>query len=455
MLSTNNSNTLYLGTFNSEFFWKDKQFSELPSIPDQQSDKVLSVIDELQFVFCKNSNDTVITRLPFNRFHKDYLFELGFEFKNNDIPLDYGFSEKDPYSKSVCNLVAEHKDLEYFRNMISGVNHYSPYSILLESDMLLKKLNLETEIPDINAVKKVNSKVFSTKLSKQLKTGKKEEIIYSSNDLFLIGKEMLAQSPVLIKDPMGVSGKGNLLIQSEKLLNRICDHIRKQEYSGKSTCFIIESLLNKKMDFSCQLYISQLGEIKFVTIQVMQNKAFAFSGIQTAESEFYSFLDKTDYLKQAEWIGKEMWKEGYFGPVCIDSMVDQQDQVIPIIEINARKSMGLINFHLDQYLSGFGRKGKLMYLSLIMKNELPFEYFLKKLHESDILFSKNNPQGILPLSANTLNINTKHTNAETESQSSKARFYFSIVTQKDEPEKDTVLPKLNCILNDLNIKVVN
>jgi hypothetical protein len=455
MASPRNNNTLFLGTFNSEFFWKDHQFSELPSISDRQSDNVLSVMDELLWVFCKNPNDVMITRLPLDQYYKEYLGELGYEFRNNTIPLSSGVPENGSSSATVCRLIAEHTDLQYFRNLVSEVDNYSPYSILHESGALLERLGLKTEIPDVKIVEKVNSKVFSSLLSKQLTNSKKEEIAYSANELLVMGKEMLARTPVLIKDPMGVSGKGNLLIQSEKMLGRICDHIRKQETKGKKTCFILESLLNKKTDFSSQLHISQSGDIQFVTVQIMQNKAFAFSGIQTAGNEFLRILEKADYFKQVEWIGNEIWKEGYYGPVCIDSMVDQQDTIIPIIEINARKSMGLINYHLDQYLSRFSRRGNLMYLSLMVNDKIPFEDMRKHLRESGVLFSPDNPQGILPLSASAMNINAGQTISENESHPCKARLYFSIITQKDDQEGNGLLRKLYTILDDLNVKVVH
>jgi hypothetical protein len=444
------NNTLYLGTFNSELYWKEFGFSELPSISDLQSDNVLSVLDELQFAFCTKSNDVLITRLPFDQFHKEYLCLLGFEFKSNDVQPK---NEKGSSVASICDLISGSQNLEYFSDLTSSVKSFSPYSILPESELLLQKLQLDNSIPSIEIVKKVNSKVFSTILSKKIGGIKKEELAYSAEDLLRIGKEMLSSSHVLIKDPMGVSGKGNMLINSEKLLSRICSHIQKQEQNGKKTSFVIESLLNKKSDFSSQLLIDKSGEIKLVTVQVMKNNGFAFSGIQTSDNKFLSFLDKTEYFNQVEWIGREIYKEGYFGPVCIDSMVDQDYNVIPIIEINARKSMGLINYAIDQHLANFSVKGNLMYLSLILKNKISFEKLLKRLDELGILFTSQNTSGILPLSANAININVDD-NA-TESMSCKGRFYFSLIVKDNEEKKDELLSKLNFVFNEFNIKVVN
>ncbi len=444
------NNTLFLGTFNSELFWRESDFSELPSISDLQSDNVLSVLDELQFAFCSKSDDVLITRVPIDPFHKEYLCRLGFVFKSNDEPP---INEKGTSVVSVCSLITGSSNIGCFFNLTSSINSFSPYSILPESKLLLQKLKIEISIPGIEIVKKVNSKVFSTLLSKEIGGIKKEELAYSSVDLLRLGKEMLSSSPILIKDPMGVSGKGNMLINSEKLLNRICSHVQKQEQNGKKTCFVLESLLNKKTDFSSQLLIDKSGEIKLITVQVMQNNGFAFSGIQTSDSIFFNFLDKTEYFKQVEWIGREIYKEGYFGPVCIDSMIDQENNVIPIIEINARKSMGLINYAIDQHLERFSTKGYLMYLSLILKNKISFEKLLNKLDELGILFTSQKPFGILPLSANAININVRDN--DTEPMSYKGRFYFSLILKDKEEKKEELLSKLNFALSEFDIKVVN
>ncbi|MFD2876798.1 hypothetical protein ACFTAO_13755 [Paenibacillus rhizoplanae] len=47
---------------------------------------------------------------------------------------------------------------------------------------------------------------------------------------------------------------------------------------------------------------------------------------------------------------KDLFETGYHGEVCIDSMLLASGELVPIVEINARKSMGLINHHINQYV---------------------------------------------------------------------------------------------------------
>jgi hypothetical protein len=92
-----------------------------------------------------------------------------------------------------------------------------------------------------------------------------------------------------------------------------------------------------------------------------------------------------------------------------------------------------------------------MYLSLILKNKLPFEELLKKLNELDILFTKQKPAGILPLSANALNVNVND-NA-INSLSCKGRFYFSLVVEEE--KESEILSKLKDVFCEFGAKVVN
>ena len=79
--------SIFLGTFNSELFWKDSALSSLPSCKDRHADLIVDAMDELQFVFCSKPDDLVVTRFPMNSAHKIYLESLGFNFLNNVFQL--------------------------------------------------------------------------------------------------------------------------------------------------------------------------------------------------------------------------------------------------------------------------------------------------------------------------------------------------------------------------------
>lgn len=447
----NHISSLYLGTFNSEQFWRDHKISRLPTITDLQSDTIVTIMDELKFVFCDSDEDLVITHLPMDDAHKNYLWNLGFSFRNNEFPLIEDNNREELYhDKGIEQRLIETDNYEYFKGLISPLSKFNPYSILPLTEAFCVHYNLQNSHPNFDIVKKVNSKVFSHQLAKKLFEDKQGEIVYSARELEIQGNLLLKYSPFLIKDEFGVSGKGNLLIPSSQILQRIVRYIAKQESKGYETRFLLEPLLDKKIDFSCQFEIEATGNINIWSIQKMQNSGFAFSDIQTSEIYFQEKLEQLGYFSQVKLIAEALYQEGYYGSVCIDSMLLENEKIVPIIEINARKSMGFINYYIDLFLAQFSTQGCLTFFSLGLSEAINFEQILEIMKQENILFMKERPKGILPLSANSLNVNYK-LNQDKNYQTYKGRFYVTIVSNCGE-KKMFFIKKMKQIFTKLGIQ---
>ena len=119
--------TLYLGSFNSEQFWRPADASQLPTIADPEADAIVSVMDELQFVFCDSHQDVFVTRLPMASSFQDYLGELGFLFAHNALPLSETISA--PKTRShpgICELLLDPRNKEYYADLLTPVATLSP-----------------------------------------------------------------------------------------------------------------------------------------------------------------------------------------------------------------------------------------------------------------------------------------------------------------------------------------
>ncbi len=442
--------SIFLGTFNSELFWKDSALSSLPSCKDRHADLIVDAMDELQFVFCSKPDDLVVTRFPMNSAHKIYLESLGFNFLNNVFQLQ---DNEYTFDRSVCELLLENSKTEYFNKLFLPKKNFSPYSILPFSTALCSKYAINTLFPDCEIVKKVNSKFFSHELSKELYEDTAGKIINSAGELYISGCEFLQRSPFLIKDALGVSGNGNILINSESILINIVKYLTKQERKGKESKFLIEPLLNKERDFSCQFEINNEGIVKIISVQEMLNNGFVFSGIRTAGTSLLSCLENSKYFDYVEKVGKALYKEGYFGYVCLDSMMLDNKKIIPIIEINARKSMGLINYYIDQFLSRYSLYGNFISFALSIPWHLQYEDILNMMDQYNILFCEKRLNGIMPLCANTLYVNRKPSE-KIKSERHKGRFYASIVAN-NQMECGLLLNQLKKLFFDMNIKMLS
>ncbi|MFD1906532.1 hypothetical protein ACFSQ7_25010 [Paenibacillus rhizoplanae] len=64
-------------------------------------------------------------------------------------------------------------------------------------------------------------------------------------------------------------------------------------------------------------------------------------GSESMEEEERMVLERAGYFDVMIQVANDLFKDGYFGPVCIDSMVLKDGTLVPIVEINARKIYGI------------------------------------------------------------------------------------------------------------------
>lgn len=442
-----NQLSVIFGSFNAERFWRNPLNCSLPSFRDEQADNIVEAMDELQFAFVEGTNNTLVTKFEMNQAHMDYLSDLGFKLTNKPL--------QDTNTGSEQSVTTEfYKSLQR-NNWLAPINDRKvaihPYAIVPGHFKLINLLDLGADAPEESVVMSVNSKVFSTVISNELAIGPPRTIISSADQLKHQAGIMLNSSSIIIKDPFGVSGNGNILIKKEITLRSIVKHLQTQEQQGKVTEFVLEPFLDKKTDFSCQAFIAADGSFNIRSFNIMHNDKFRFSGIEIADDAFIDILNRLKYLDYIAYAARKIFEYGYFGPVCFDSMILTDGKLIPIVEINARKSMGHINHSISMFLKTVNQnlKCRMMTLNFLVAQKLSFNYLLEKLRQNGLLFSLNKPSGIFPLSANTVDINTK----VIANGSFKARLYYQVVYNTAE-EYDLIQNKLNEFMESLNLKTV-
>jgi hypothetical protein len=432
--------TFYLGSFNAEQYWKDPDHASLPSFQEPQADAIVDVMDEVQFVFCQNKTDCLISSAAMNTVHKDYLHEIGFEFSNNQKDCKPAFGD----GRSIFEtLMEDTTGLAAIYPPAEG-SSVSAFAILPHTEAFCRHYGIEQTLPSVEVVKQVNSKTFSSLLGEAY-SEPYSFAVGSALELASCGKELLNSTSVVVKDPYGVSGKGNLHISTEKALKGIVSFLDRQEKKGKKVELVIEKFLEKKQDFSCHFAIAEDGTRDIRSVQEMVNRNFGFYGIRNAGHPLLEYLEDKHYFDMVDQVGKELFRHGYFGPVCLDSMVLKNDELVPVIEINARKSMGMLNWALNRSLSGFEVSGFLISVSCIITRPVSFECLFDELLKKDLLFKPDKPYGIIPLSANTFDINARLT----DSYPVKGRLYLELIGDHDD---DHLMSSFNEVLASLGIK---
>jgi len=435
---------LHLGRFDSEPLWRAPERAQLPGATDPRTAAIIDRMDEMLFAVGEPSGHKLMTRFPMNPAHVDYLNDAGFRFTSHQPPLPH-----DPLAASTCGLLATGAPDAPVAAFLDGVTGCTPYSILPSTQAFVERYGLAQPLPALDAVKRVNSKVFAHRIARETLDECDGHIIDSAAALEAVGTRLLTATPVLLKDDLGVSGKGNLLVDSPRLLARIARHLERQEQQGKETWLLLEPLLRKALDFSCQIDIGADGAVAILSVQQMANKGFAFSSIATAEPALWDQLDRDGYLERAQRIAGRLFDEGYFGPVCIDSMQLADGRVRTLVEVNARQSMGYMNHRLDRHLAPLGVRGELSLFTLGVPRQFDYEQLLSALAERGLLFTQDHPEGLLPLSANTLTANSP---AGDEPTPGPGRLYASLVANHA-PRRQEIRSRVSALLSQLGMRV--
>ena len=161
-------------------------------------------------------------------------------------------------------------------------------------------------------------------------------------------------------------------------------------------------------------------------------------------------LYRAGYLDKIQLIAVRLYREGYFGPVCVDSMLLRDGGIRTVVEINARQSMGFINHYIDRFLATFSTCGSLLFFSLVLTRRVGMEDLLQRMQQENILFRPDRPEGILPLSANTLTVNWNPSIAG--DIAFKGRFYASVVASS-QAQRVGLKEKMQQVFAGLGIRV--
>ncbi|MBT2770889.1 hypothetical protein J7J47_01410 [Halomonas sp. ISL-60] len=435
--------------------------AKLPAMPDKDRESIVLCMDELLFPFC-GPDDILYSRCKIDPKLYDYLNGIGFSFRSR-----YHFDLNDetkslpgPDIFNQCMFSLATGGLQREALLSQNVNHLSPYAITADTEPYLHAAGLTSSLPDLETVKRVNSKFYSNRLLTRIGEKCYGMEVNSALEMEAVGNTLLKRGAYLLKDPFGVSGKGNLLIDSEAMQRRIAEHLKKQERRGLRSQFLLEPLLRKEIDFSSHWFIRKSGEKDFISVQQMMNQQQNYSGSIRANEALMLLLKNSGYFDVMEKALQLLTEEGYYGFVCFDSMILEDGEIVPIVEINARKSMGLINAYLDKGLEIHGHSGLLTFLSLGLPEGFAFGKLLDALHVSGLLFAGKGEYGIFPLSSNTVMVNHITTSRriseglQNNRGMPKGRLYISVVG-RDDVHRSELIGSLRHVLADLSIKVYN
>jgi len=396
---------IFCGTFEAEAHLRPRDLAKLPAITDGGSTRIVEAMDELLFAFC-GPTDRVLTAKSMENAHVDYLHSIGFEFIRNRFDL--------PSSANQVSGNAGVPALSVFDRMLDAAGHENlagflpreiqlePFAVLPGTSAVADRFGLIGSFPALDIVRRVNTKSYSLEMRDRLQlpnVGVAVETVASFLDR---GALLLRQGPFLAKDDYGVSGKGNLRIDSARALGTIGQHLSAQVARGNRIRVIVEPYLRKSADFSCQFRVEADGKVEVISIQELENHGQAFGTSRSPRPELMELLDRHAYFRLMNEVGSLMYADGYYGDVCVDSMVLEDGSLAPLVEINARKSMSLIKHAVDEHLAKHGQKGCFTSVSGVNEGTGDFCRLIELLEAEEALYTRRNSVGVIPLTCRTM-----------------------------------------------------
>lgn len=385
---------VFIAEFNAEEKLKTGSEYSLPSFsfPNKIANSLIDGMDGL-LTCMLNEGDCLITKYKLSSEYLDYWNNNLFEIQNIGL-LDDEF----PDERNVYKLISERADI---CSLIKGKSIVE-YSNDPDYELVASKIDLNEEINNQDIIRRINKKSYSNELKIKYGLNGAGICVDSIESFEAESTKMLNKvGKILIKDSLGVSGKGLQIIENVSQIERLVRHFKKQKEHGKQIFdFVLEPFLDKKIDFSCHFYIDRKGAVSIQGFQKNNNKGFAYKESVSLDDDEKKYIESSGYCQVIQTISKDLYDLGYSGFVCVDSMILSNGEIVEIVEINPRMSMARFNLNMQKITE---KKCCLSYSDISFSQNYHIEDFLGDLTDENILYSKSN-SGIIPLAPGTWSI---------------------------------------------------
>jgi hypothetical protein len=378
---------LRLGTFDAERWWRPADLATLPAGPPGDASAIAHADGVLGA--CCAPGDVLVTRSPMAPAVREHLAAAGISFTHHWL------------ADSAPTGTAERAVLDdpAFPALAAGCTELSPYAVLPDTGELATRLGQASQLPAPSVVARVNSKVWSSRLVERLGLPHAGRVVRSVDELDSAVSEYGVV--VVAKDPYGVSGRGTLEVATPRVLAAVGRTLRRQAEAGQRIELVVQPKLDRRCDFSAHFVLDRDGRQVWRGVVAMDNRGFRHIGSGPAAPALRHRLVASDYRRSLDGVADALAEAGYWGPVGVDSMLLADDKLVPVLEINARQSMGSLVLDLAARLPG-RIDCHLRQLDVRVPSETGVDDLLAALRADRALYTDGQPAGILLLPGGSL-----------------------------------------------------
>lgn len=203
-------------------------------------------------------------------------------------------------------------------------------------------------LPAVVDVARVNSKTWSNELVGELGLPGAGVSVFSTGELAVAVAD--AGFPAVVKDPFGVSGSGALAVPSPGVLRAITRTLDRQVADGKRVELLVQPHYVRRHDVSGHGELTYDGGWRWLGLCSVRNRGFRFTGAGPADDDVAPLEPALRAV--ADEVARRAYAAGYWGPLSIDSMVLADGTLVPVLEVNARVSLGRLTLDVDRTCAG-------------------------------------------------------------------------------------------------------
>lgn len=386
---------IWLLNIGAEKYWNKLN----QGIVDKNEDMIVNRVEEMNLLLCREQDVMILREMP-DPIFLSMLQKLGFSVpriwipENADLitPIAELVLKDEQIQSALINISREEQDV-----------YFVPYAVTYIEEQIAEKcgLHIIASPSAINAM--VNDKIFNRAIAQKLNLHVCLGNVCSSvEEISQEYDRLVNHSPffekIIIKEPHGASGKGLYIIENKDSMQAILGRIARQIRNNPDSKWLVEGWYHKKKDINYQIYISPTGLVDMFSIkeQVLKDTVYIGSKMPADLSEEVIH----SYKNFGEVIGKYLFELGYTGVAGIDSIITDDDKIIPIIEINGRFTLSTYISFME-YIVG-KRKIFSRYFKIISETPFGYEAICKALDQEGILYDESRGEGVIVYTSGTL-----------------------------------------------------
>ncbi|KUL72570.1 MULTISPECIES: ATP-grasp domain-containing protein [unclassified Streptomyces] len=364
---------VFLGNFEVENQWAVGE-PALPRVGAHAGSAVVNRMDEFALLL-GGKDDHVVLKTALDDGYRAYLEGLGLA-----LPTVHVVAGQDPRRTVSEDALADPGLLHALSELAAGGARLTGHGVSTVEEELSERTGLALAAPSAAVCKRVNSKVYSRRLADELgirqARGWACETLPELADAVAAAGELLAAGrKVVVKDAFGVSGKGIVVLDSDKRLARLhrmaVTQAERAAAGGEPrTALVVEEWVAKRADLNYQFTVGRDGSTHFDFVKELLTENGVHKGHRMPAR--LTGGQVAEVAETAGRLGERLAADGYFGVVGVDAMVDPDGGLYPVVEINARNNMSTYQSVVHEVLAGPDEVAVARHFTVRPRRALPF-----------------------------------------------------------------------------------